>query len=541
MAICIPEVPTFASEAETLVWMRLRDDLPDNAFLIANWSRADEDGEFESDLIVAWPGHGIFLIEVKGGFVALEPDGEWTSTDRNGVRHRISPVTQATRNAHKLADFIEHEWSQGKLRIPWLLAFPNTPLPSHFRSTHVSRDRVIDQDDLPAMRDRLLSIGKLGGYQAEASLQRCELIADLLSDVRDAQDVVIAERDDRERQLRRLTEEQFEKLEEMGDNPRFAIVGPAGSGKTYLALEQARRCAERGKRVAIVCFSRGLARFLQRVTSSWPSASQPAYVGTFHALAVRWGVAVPDDADRAWWTDTCPALMADAGRALPEDARFDVVVVDEAQDFAPAWWPAVTSGLRDPQHDPLYVFGDMDQDLFARGELRSLGVAIGRLTRNMRNARPIAEMASMLTSHPSKHLGMSGPPVQYEPCSREDVVGVADDMIDGLLDRGWEARDIVLLTTNHRHPVQAERAEAGKDAYWDTLWDDSDIFYAHVTGFKGLERPVVVLALDGWQEPSRAREYLYVAMTRARDLLIVCGDPADIRLAATQVADALGA
>lgn len=40
----------------------------------------------------------------------------------------------------------------------------------------------------------------------------------------------------RERLVQRLTEEQFEKLEEMELNDRFAIVGPAGIGKTYLAL-----------------------------------------------------------------------------------------------------------------------------------------------------------------------------------------------------------------------------------------------------------------------------------------------------------------
>ena len=42
--------------------------------------------------------------------------------------------------------------------------------------------------------------------------------------------------------------------------------------------------------------------------------------------------------------------------------------------------------------------------------------------------------------------------------------------------------------------------------------------------FKGLERPVVVLAVNGFREMSRAKEMLYVGLSRAQTLLVVCGD-----------------
>jgi hypothetical protein len=50
-----------------------------------------------------------------------------------------------------------------------------------------------------------------------------------------------------------------------------------------------------------------------------------------------------------------------------------------------------------------------------------------------------------------------------------------------------------------------------------------------VPGFKGLERPAVVLAVDGLRDPETARETLVVGMSRARDLLVVCGDPVMLR------------
>ena len=49
------------------------------------------------------------------------------------------------------------------------------------------------------------------------------------------------------------------------------------------------------------------------------------------------------------------------------------------------------------------------------------------------------------------------------------------------------------------------------------------MFYGHVLGFKGLERPVVVLSVNGVRDVARAREMLYTGLSRARSLLVVVG------------------
>ncbi|HTB22496.1 MAG TPA: ATP-binding domain-containing protein, partial [bacterium] len=64
----------------------------------------------------------------------------------------------------------------------------------------------------------------------------------------------------------------------------------------------------------------------------------------------------------------------------------------------------------------------------------------------------------------------------------------------------------------------------GWDGYWDAFFADQDVFYGHVLGFKGLERPAVVLAVNRIRDQSRGREYLYVGLSRARSCLVVCGD-----------------
>ena len=89
----------------------------------------------------------------------------------------------------------------------------------------------------------------------------------------------------------------------------------------------------------------------------------------------------------------------------------------------------------------------------------------------------------------------------------------------------------MLLTTGHRHPCQIERTGADDDQqrYWATFWEDDDVFYGHVLGCKGLERRVVVLCVNETSLRERARERLYVGMSRATDELVVVGDPDVIR------------
>ncbi|MBJ7530669.1 MAG: ATP-binding domain-containing protein, partial [Nocardioides sp.] len=102
--------------------------------------------------------------------------------------------------------------------------------------------------------------------------------------------------------------------------------------------------------------------------------------------------------------------------------------------------------------------------------------------------------------------------------------------VEALLDEGWDPARIALLTTGHRHPEQTAQVERhGKTAYWRSFWEGEDVFYGHVLGSKGLERACVVLCVNEAGERDRARERLYVGMSRATDVLVVVGDPDVVR------------
>ncbi|MCZ2804864.1 NERD domain-containing protein [Modestobacter sp. VKM Ac-2983] len=524
-----PVEPTFESAAEQTFVQALRDQLPDDAVLFCNLRFTDRSGDREADVVVAWPGVGVAVIEVKGGSVSLR-EGQWWQT--GGKSKAIHPVEQALKCKYALRDFLYRHprWSRGNPRSNHFVALPTTVLPADFAAPDAPRWLVIDSTETAHAAGRISSALRRTEEEQDAPTpDDVELLVDCLAGTAIPQADLVADLAEREAACDLLTHAQAKVLDYLSGNPRVEIRGGAGSGKTWLAIEKARRLTADGQRVALMCYSRGLAEYLRRRVLTLPARQRPAYVGTFHNLGISWGVAPGSDDDSSYWEQQLPETMASLAEGLPVEERFDAIVIDEAQDFAESWWPAVLAALRRPDDGCLYVFSDEGQRVFARQGRPTVPLIPIELPENLRNTKQIAGTFSSLAPAQMRIRGGSGVPVRFLPCAAEDAISVADDAADALLDEGWPPESLALLTTYSRHPVQVERQAAGQDAYWATYWDDDDLFYGHVLGFKGLERPAVVLAVNGFRSEERAREMLYVGLSRARDLLVVCGDLEAIR------------
>ncbi|MFC7360952.1 ATP-binding domain-containing protein [Nocardioides astragali] len=251
---------------------------------------------------------------------------------------------------------------------------------------------------------------------------------------------------------------------------------------------------------------------------------RPAFVATFHAFGQQWGPAEGDRTDSEFWEERLPAEMAELAGGLPDKQKYDAVIVDEAQDFADSWWTPVLRSLRDEEKGGLFVYSDENQRIFARFGRPPVALVPLVLNHNMRNTRQIHESFGPLAPSRMYSRRGVGPAVRFVSSPPEDALEAADDAVDALLEEGWEPRNVALLTTGHRHPVQVERTDFhDQEGYWRTYWDD-DVFYGHVLGCKGLERRAVVLCLNEDGSRDRARERLYVGMSRATDELVVVGD-----------------
>lgn len=526
MPITSPTQPKFTTNSERAVWKALYGQLGDDDLLVASQRITTAGKDHEIDFVIVFADAGIVAVEVKGSRVWIE-DGQWRQTMRGKAR-TIHPVDQVRDAKYALRRYVELDprWgSRSRVRWAHAVVLPYTHVDDEFEAPDCPRWAIAGRDDIDDLAYRLRSaVLGLETHNRLTTPDDIAVVQEILRGRMPLQRDVIGDAAEREATIDRLTEQQANILDAIQSLHRVELRGGAGSGKTWLAVEQARRLTGVGHHVALCCYSRGLAAWMRRRIALFDETERPAYVGTFHGLGTRWGAAPGSDDDPDYWEHRLPEQMVTLGREQPRDERFDALVVDEAQDFADAWWPAAMAALRDDDGG-LYVFTDEGQAVFSRYGGMPADLLPLVLDHNLRNTRPIAETFFSLAPIRMKLGDVDGPAVRLVPCSAADALAYADDEVDTLLEGGWRPRDVALLATGSRHPEQVARQEAGQDVYWQSYWDDDQVFYGHVLGFKGLERRAVVLALNEKDGQVRARERLYVGLSRARDQLVVCGDP----------------
>lgn len=529
----IPEEPEFSDGqlAEKVLWRTLKESLPDDAVLAHSVQLRDGRAEHEIDLLILWPGVGLAAIEVKGGLVSVE-NGQWYQSDRSGLRKIQSPVAQSQGSMHAFKNWIASQ--TGTLlssRFTYMVALPYTSVPEKWSMAGCPRTLVLDQAGCKSPAELVRSaIEREGGGASSLASSFVDRMVRHLSgtlppspsgnhqnprELEDSQDY--------------LTEKQSVLLKATRSLKRIEFTGGAGSGKTWLAVEKAKLLCMEGKRVGLFCPSKGLGQHLQDQVSQWRQA-RPAFTGELHEYARLLGI--PGGSGQAYFDEDMPRLLTETAAGLPAHEKLDAVVVDEAQDFAPLWWEALLACTKDPASSEVYSFRDDHQAVYRRrtGTSAALahpmpGLVPIHIDDNLRNTRRIADTFKSFAGEHFTPRGSTGLPVRLVQCKTDDALDVADSCVDALIEEGWSNNQIALLTTNGRHPIHRDFFD--RDAipeYWREFHANEAEFYGHVLGFKGLERSVVVLCVNGFKELDRAAEQLYVGLSRARSLLTVVGD-----------------
>ena len=311
------------------------------------------------------------------------------------------------------------------------------------------------------------------------------------------------------------------------------FTGGAGTGKTVLALEKARRLAAEGFSVLLTCFNRALAGWLGAAARA---ASPAPEVMCFHELCESFAGAAglldarPEHPDQAYWDVRLPELLLEAADRLP-DRRFDAIVVDEGQDFLETWWAPLELTMRDPGHGILYVFHDDNQSVFRRTRVLPDGLVPVPLTRNLRNSHEIHDAVRRYYSGGDYvSEGPQGPGVRFvrladpEQAPRE-LGRVLHHLVH---DEKLKLADVVVLSGRSLTHTAALKTRLKDLTHAGSFrlhpgWPDEEgaVLVESVRRFKGLERSVVVLV--ELEEHLADPAVLYVALSRARNLLVVLG------------------
>ncbi|MGH2511542.1 MAG: AAA family ATPase, partial [Candidatus Limnocylindrales bacterium] len=318
-----------------------------------------------------------------------------------------------------------------------------------------------------------------------------------------------------------LTTGQFGLLHTLRSIRRAAIIGGAGTGKTMIAAEKARRLALDGFQTLLVCFNSALAGMLTLAVAAVAGETGRLEVRTFHQLCEDLGREAdllgtrPEPVGPAWFAETLPRALDDAIARL--GPRYHAIVIDEGQDFADDWLLSLEGLLFDGRDDVLYVFHDPAQALYREDAVEGLRLPEFALGLNCRNAQPIHELVQRfagagLTAEALRRDGRR--PELIEADGPDSTIAALRAVLHRLrVDEGVLPWDIAVLTGARLEDSavwQVPGRRFGNEVLGNPAVDDagrslgapaqlvpelaSDMILCDtVRRFKGLERPVIVL------------------------------------------------
>lgn len=336
-----------------------------------------------------------------------------------------------------------------------------------------------------------------------------------------------------------LTNEQYRCLDQLDDNPRCLIQGPAGTGKTLLAIEEVKKSVVRGEKVALFCFNTNLADWLSSYFADMPDAIRPKYVGTFHKymtqVAREAGILPvyphdPDEVQRYYHTDL-PEAAAIA--LLDGGDLYDKIVVDEAQDLIRDSYLEVMSsclekGLSrgrwtmfgDFSMQAIYSDGVSGMKLIEKLEEQTSFIRF-KLTINCRNTRPICKEIETVTGFVAPHdlwTKVDGPPVQYITWSTmEGQAKKLKALLKQLEDAHISPEQITILSPRKREDSVVSLLEGYTVKDFKVPLGTS-ITFCTVQAYKGLENTIIILTdIDSFSE----EKLMYIGLSRARSGLFI--------------------
>jgi hypothetical protein len=516
--------------------------LPETTFVfhsvphVTQTDHGARDGEI--DLIVLDPDQGLLVLEVKGGKeVGYDQDRGWYSTSHDGQTHSIKdPFTQARRNLYSVRDrirdagiFSPHE--ELPFTYGYGCVFPHAVVQNGAMPMHVGPELCLDARGLQGPAE---SIGAIFGFWRgkKGREEKTDRWADVVVDQALAPSFRAEEslrvRIEREQaQFVELTEEQTEVYSKILQANRQALVqGVAGTGKTVLAQRRATELAESGEKTLYLCFNRLLADHLDADLSGVENLT----VATFHELAdvlsqrTR-AVQFPDDPDQEFWDEGAADLLLQAIEATA--ARYDALIVDEAQDFRETWWLPVRELIGPGGY--FYVFYDPEQNVYDTNlePIEDLPTHVP-LTTNCRTTTRIREFAENLVDlgniSDAKHLAEGEPVETFDFEAREEQIEILEEIVRHLKqDVGLSSSEIVLLSpfTREKSVLGDRLAGYHIQPFSLELPPEDTLHYSTILGYKGMDAPAVVVFDVIADHVASQDAHVYVGCSRAKNLLFI--------------------
>ena len=530
-------------EIETL---RLLARLPDDCTVLhgVHWTRIEHGCSVYGDIdfIVVASNGRVLLIEQKSGFLEETPDGLVKA--HGALKRKVA--TDILRSIEALdTRFAQSRRGRSngvdvRLSIDYLLYCPDHRVRDGSRAG-IAMERIVDQSRAGQLVDIVIDLIAPTPIAATCDAATAlRFFSDELLMVADV-GTLIGRTD---RWVTRLASGLAQSATQLEFSPfRLRVRGTAGSGKTQLALRVLSDAAAAGESALYLCYNRPLADHIASI------APEGTIVATFHGFGdrlLRERGAKPDFAASGLYGDLEAAVI----EARPDAAaQFDVVIIDEGQDFTPQWRDAALRFVR-PEGEA-YWLEDPMQNLYGRPPVELDGWVTLNASINYRSPRDIVDaIVPMLARAVEGEVASSLLAIEAaSPLSGSDLDIAtwpeADDQADrALLDvtmraitralsAGYRRSDIVLLTYAGRDhsavlgmdaigPHALRRFSGSYDLFGNPVYTDGEVLAETIYRFKGQSAPCVIFTeIDFETLDEKAVRKLFVGATRATTRLML--------------------
>ncbi len=525
MAILIPHTPFVTkSEGEIDLFPLFKLQLSDEYYVFHSlrWIRGDHKFDGEIDFVIFHKEKGILLIEVKSGIIKYENRILCQENRNTGEKKEIDPIEQLRHSKYKLIGYLRQYISyQEFCQIGYAVWFPSYPftgtLPPDMENSIVGDANSMK--DVKSFIDNAYKYYLDAGFNTIMSRNTADRIVNALCGEFSIAPSLHIDFQEREKQFIRLTNEQARILDFLDEQEEAVISGVAGTGKTVLALEKAKRLAADKEYVLYVCFNKYLAKYLQE------NFTEPyVIIYTFHALAEYY-------TPKATYTGINGLETAFLDKLLNNEFKweFQHLIIDEGQDFEEDWIEALQ------MHCPKtrYIFYDKEQNIFRDNLPEYIKNADCKLTlsRNCRNTKQIAKTAFRAVSIPTeKYVTQSVEglkPFLIELANTKEGVDYIKKIIHRhLMETKGKMEDIVILTLKTEESSEYAKELIKLKYQISDFMQAGSLTFTTARKFKGLEAKILIIT-DVNIASLADEEYkhlFYVASTRAMHELHILSD-----------------
>ncbi len=539
------QISQIEPKSEQKVYKALYEQLPDNWLVIHSLefvkktSSYNSHGDREADFVIFAPEYGVLVIEVKGGGIEYDEQiRQWYSIDKYQNKHEIkNPLSQAKDAKYEIRN---HLADRGKKNI--LIAhgalFPDISNINALSNPAIPNNILGGSDKLSDLKTWIISIfqywsGEQPNYNPlEAS--GVNIASQIYGKQVSIQQSLASKIETEIEQQIILTNQQKSILRQLRKRKEAIIEGGAGTGKTILALDHAQTLANQGLKVLFLCYNEKLGEFL-KVKSH---GIENLHSMNFHQFC-NWRI-------KQVKTDTYRNLLAESAINYPNEDKFnvwmpdaltesydispityDVIIVDEGQDFKDEYWLAIEE-LRDRNSDTkLYIFQDGNQAIYTSTDELPINSEPLYLFDNCRNTKPIHQLAyQYYQGEEIEAPNIDGEATQYivKGSLEQQALEIDKKVAELIHKEDIKPKDIAVIVMDNFNTAQEllEKTKNSKIWAFKEFSPQSKVLVETAKRFKGLESKIIFLwVLDS---SNMSEKMLYVSISRARFRLWIVGD-----------------